>query len=99
MTQEQTDLDGAVSRLLDPEHVVPMETARLVDQRDLDAVLAVLGERGEALRWIASQRQTNAWDEVEAATTTGANQHSACQRDCEDCDGSGRIPPQTEKGS
>ena len=25
----------------------------------------------------------------EAATTTGANQHSACQYDCEDCDGTG----------
>ena len=25
----------------------------------------------------------------EAATTTGVNQHSACQYDCEDCDGTG----------
>ena len=28
---------------------------------------------------------------VEEAVTAGANQHSACQMDCEDCDGAGRL--------
>lgn len=28
---------------------------------------------------------------VEEARTTGVNQHSACQMDCEECDGAGRV--------
>lgn len=52
-------LEGAVGRLLDPDHVVPMETARLVDQRDLDAVLTVLRQRGEALEAIADESVFN----------------------------------------
>ena len=45
-----------------------------------------------------SQEDDRAWCEtcdgtgkiVEAARYTGANTHSACQMDCEDCDGEGR---------
>ena len=34
---------------------------------------------------------------VEEARTIGANQHSACQMDCDDCDGSGRAPTPQEQ--
>ena len=35
---------------------------------------------------------------VEPARTEGINQHSACQRDCEDCGGTGRTPNPQQEG-